>query len=344
MGIEVVGAPGLDLPVTVTLLPNAADTLSKLNVKLPAGGYKIINNAELRYDISLLSGSKSVFYINRNLKEEYFSISEPADNIIFSLSTVDVVQLEYIGPSELSTSPSFSATVTEIDSTTSGVTVSKDSAVVLIGGGGKGGDAYRSNNGNVATNGGGSGYMAKGFIPAGTYDIVIGGQGGTTVISEAGGASILSAEGGENAPNRDNSGTNAGSVNAGSLPGAAGGSGGSRGFNGNNGNGNPSGVGSGITFASGLGLPLSLYKNVQNSQTGTPTNNTTNNHRSFGGGIYAGGGEGSFTENFISQNGQPGTGFGGGGGGGCSNAFGGVVNSSLGGSGASGVAWILEVS
>lgn len=233
-----------------------------------------------------------------------------------------------VDKAEKNTASASNGTLTTITASNASYNLATASWVAVIGGGGggHGSPAY-----NQSQPGGGSGYIATAFVPAGTYSITIGagGQGGFNTSNNpglpggdssfVGGAINLLARGGnKTAAGVTQFGTGGsgggypGDMSGGHYGGLDGRPGHNRGLN------NTDNLSNGSGVSAPAWVPVSVY----------PA------HDSAGGGVYAGGASGAGPLDRGGGGAQPNTG--GGGGGGCSNS-GSYRN---GGDGGSGVVYI----
>lgn len=305
----------------------------KLPSFLPSGGFYEVEAISATYGgtpivtIAVVDSSGSSLYTyttydtstaeTTNSSRTYFNLVTTGAAAITATSTVSATNLKFRKLSEGSTT----ATGVVLEYGTSGsITLSSAKAVAIIGGGGAGGGGNGFNN---PGGGGGSGFLTTGTLNAGNYSYTIG-AGGTGVAGGTGGNGTATTISNLTA-NPGNGGRNAN----GGLAGNGGSGGGTQytngGFNGNGG----AGTGSGVT------LPWYITPGSGgNSGQG-------NNSAGSGGGTYAGGGAGGGGNgNTATQStGGGGTGPGGGGGGGFTL----VGSPSLGGSGAAGKLYVLDL-
>lgn len=171
-----------------------------------------------------------------------------------------IVMADTSGAGTITYTPNAVVMSTQLITTTQSVTITNRARVFVLGGGASG----------SASNGGGSGYFAKGFVDPGTYTATVG-AGGAGGAGQAGGTSSLDtvvATGGNGA----NGGSGGGLGQSTSVGGGL-----SGGYNGANGGGLPT---------SGSGVPLDGF-NAGPAGAGSGGAGTAQ-----GGGLYGGGGGG----------------------------------------------------
>lgn len=323
--VSAASAPTEPIPIAVA----AANTYYSLSKSLPSGTYTMEKPTTAEDLLFIFFDADGVIIYENTLdagveSSIQFVMPAQSEKILIKSSAAINLTLTYIGDALL---PEASTSIVTVSSSQQ-VTLTKETIVVALGGGGNG---RSTNAGNSVYPGAGSGYMTIGRLAPGTYSAVVGAATSATSIGS------ISAAGNQG---ESSGGSGGGSWGIWSNSGnQRTGSGGYKGNAGGGTDGDP-GNGTGVVPENYL-ISASFINSAELGLANSGGVGSNGNAGTGGGGVYAGGG-GGWRPGYPANKGYNGGNANGwGGGGGAAVGYGNAAYT--GGSGYQGVIWYREI-